>query len=144
MQTEDIIDIDVSAEEAIAAEEDAHEEAEETETDTAEDTQTLHEAFPETRRFSSPEEMPVYERYAALRSMGLSVKEAYAAANCENMRYGASGLEGTKSHLRSNVPKGASSGKVSMSRSELAQWRDLFPGKSDREIADLYRRAMKA
>jgi hypothetical protein len=100
-----------------------------------------------SKSFDTLSAMPCFGRYSELREKGLSVKEAYAAANCDAVIRAAHsaeiGLSGTKSHLRSNVPKRASSVTVTMSRTELAEWRSLFPGKSDKDIAELYRRVTK-
>ena len=87
------------------------------------------------------DDIPNYTRYAELLASGLTCEEAYAAANYASFRkHTERGLKGTKDHLRSNVPKGARAASSSMTRAELLEWRNLFPNKSDREIAELYKR----
>ena len=103
--------------------------------------EALRTAFPEAQSFESLDDIPNYARYAELLSSGLTCEEAYAAANYTSIgKHAAKGLAGTKDHLRSNVPKGARAASSSMTRRELLEWRDLFPNKSDKEIAELYRR----
>ena len=118
----------------------------ETEPDVAEEEEesvleALRTAFPGAQSFESLDDIPNYTRYAELLASGLTCEEAYAAANYASLqKHTAKGLVGTKDHLRSNVPKGARATSSSMTRSELLEWRNLFPNKSDKEIAELYRR----
>ena len=115
------------------------------------DLAELKQHYPETKNLKDIRDMSpdVLQKFGKYRDMGLSVKEAYAAANPDGIRQTVAEsvktqtLNGTKEHLRSSVPKGSKDTSVRMTRSELNSWRDLFPGKSDKEIAKLYREANK-
>jgi len=93
-------------------------------------------------------DLPNFQRFAQLRDMGLSPKEAYIAANPEGVRSQVADatrkktLEDSKAHLKSSVPKGSRDSGVRMTRSELQTWREMFPGKSDKEIVKLYRETL--
>lgn len=111
------------------------------------DLRELQAAFPETKGYSHIRDLPdeVLKKFGKFRDMGLSAKEAYSAANPDGIRNNVASavkkqsLQNTKSHLHSNVPKGSKDNGITMTKSELAYWRDLFPGKSDREIMQLYK-----
>lgn len=115
------------------------------------DLAELKQHYPETKNLKDIRDMSpdVLQKFGKYRDMGLSVKEAYAAANPDGIRQTVAesvktqALSGTKEHLRSSVPKGSKDTSVRMTRSELNSWRDIFPGKSDKEIAKLYREANK-
>ena len=115
------------------------------------DLAELKQHYPETKNLKDIRDMSpdVLQKFGKYRDMGLSVKEAYAAANPDGIRQTVAEsvktqtLSGTKEHLRSSVPKGSKDTSVRMTRSELNSWRDIFPGKSDKEIAKLYREANK-
>ena len=115
------------------------------------DLAELKQHYPETKNLKDIRDMSpdVLQKFGKYRDMGLSVKEAYAAANPDGIRQTVAEsvktqtLNGTKEHLRSSVPKGSKDTSVRMTRSELNSWRDIFPGKSDKEIAKLYREANK-
>lgn len=111
------------------------------------DLDALHAAYPETKDLDDVEKMPNFKRFGELRDKGLSPAEAYAAANPDAIRRsGAEAgkktkLAGTKSHLKSNVPKGAKGASgPEMSPSDLAYWRDMFPGYTDKQIKSLFKR----
>ena len=77
-------------------------------------------------------------RYAQLRDLGLSAKEAYLASSGTLRR--ASGKE----HLKGSVvPKGAGVKDGSMSLSELKCARELFGSLSDDELQRLYAKVTK-
>lgn len=111
------------------------------------DLAALHAAYPETAELADVEKMENFKRFAELRDAGLSVKEAYAAANPEAIRKSAAetgkknSLKGTKAHMASVVPKGAAGDSTEMSPKEMKEWREMFPGKSKKEILALYKRA---
>lgn len=112
------------------------------------DLSELHAAYPETAELDDVEKMENFRRFAELRDAGLSVKEAYAAANPEAMRKSAAdagkkkSLAGTKAHMGSVVPRAAKGESTNMPPSEMKRWREeLFPGKSKKEIIDLWKRA---
>ena len=79
-------------------------------------------------------ELPFARRFAELRDLGLSVKEALAAVT--PLREGVSG----KSHLRSAVPRPSYIPEDSLSHEEMRKAKDLFYGLSEKEINALYRR----
>lgn len=98
-----------------------------------EDLGVLARLFPETRGLNSIAELPRAERYAELRDLGLSAKEAYLATR-EVRR------TDSRSHLSSAVPKSAGAPSGGMTRSELERARELFPGLGDRELQGLYKK----
>ena len=79
-------------------------------------------------------ELPFAKRFAELRDLGLSVREALAASMPER------GLSGAKDHLRTSVPRGTSLTEGNLSGEELRAAKDLFYGLSEKEINALYRR----
>lgn len=112
----------------------------------ANDLAAVHASYPETRKYDSVEKFPNFKRFAELRDLGATPEEAYNASHPAQVRENASSaarqqsLNDTKKHLKSTVPKGSKGESVSMTRKELAEWRELFPDKSDKEILGLYRR----
>lgn len=113
------------------------------------DLSELHRYYPETRELTDIRKLPpeVLKKFGQYRDLGLPPKEAYAAANPDGIRQSvatavkSSNTANTKEHLRSAVPKSSKDNSVHMTRSELEQWRDLFPKLSDKEIAKRYRDA---
>lgn len=86
------------------------------------------------------EKSPVYQRFLAMRSRGLTVSEAFAAAGCDLLP--AHGREGipSKAHLVSSVPR-ASVASSRMSSEELAIARELLgDGYSSEELHRLFNR----
>ena len=83
-------------------------------------------------------------RYGALRELGLSVEEAFNATNQSRVRTASAtaprrGADG-KAHIRGDMPaRGAAAEGFSLTARELREARELFPGKSDKEITELYR-----
>lgn len=112
----------------------------------AKDLNDLHSAFPETKTISKFEDIPNARRYAELRDLGLSVQEAYNAANPEGRRTAIANsvkqqtINASKSHLKSNVPIASKDTSVKISRAEMETMRDLFPDKSDKELVALYKK----
>ena len=81
-------------------------------------------------------------RYGALRDMGLSVEEAFRATN--HARIGAQSTPVVrkadgKAHIKGDMPAHQATDGFSMSAAEMRDARELFPGKSDKEIIALYR-----
>ena len=101
------------------------------------DLAELSAIFPALRTKTSIAELDNPLRYAALRDLGLSPKEAYLATTEPIQR------EDNRSHLTSSVPHGAGSGSSAMSPRELDAARELFSGLSDREIRKLYNKVTK-
>lgn len=109
----------------------------------------IQREYPETRSLKSLTEIENLSKFGRFRDMGLSPKEAYAAANPDSMRRSVAAatkqqsLNDTKAHLKSAVPVGSKDDGIVMSKRELAEWRDLFPHLSDKEISKLYRDSAK-
>ena len=76
------------------------------------------------------------ERYAKLRSLGLTPEEAYLATSRP-------ARSDNRSHLTSSVPASAKSPLGGMSKREMATARYLFEDLSEREIKALYNRVTK-
>ena len=118
----------------------------------AADLAAVQAEYPDTKKYKSVMDFPGFRRFAELRDKGVTPTEAYAASHraetaAEASRRAADAvrqrsLNGTKKHLRSNVPQGVKGSGVRMSRSELDSWRELFPGKSDKEIVALYKKTI--
>ena len=110
------------------------------------DLNELHSLFPETKNINKFESVPNVKRYAELRDLGLSVAEAYNAANPGARREAIASsvrqqsINASKSHLKSNVPISAKDTSIKISRSDMEQMRDLFPDKSDKELIALYKK----
>ena len=101
------------------------------------DLKELHALFPHLRDKTSILELDNPLRYAALRDLGLSPKEAYLATSEPTQKYD------NRSHLRSSVPKSVAAPSDMLSHSELAAARELFSGLSDREIQKLYKKVAR-
>lgn len=114
----------------------------------AADLREVQAAYPETKKFASIKDIPNFKRFGELRDAGLSPKEAYIAANPDAARDAVAAatkrqsLNNTKNHLRTAVPKGSKDNSVRMPRATLLEWREMFPGRSDKEIARLYKEAI--
>lgn len=102
-----------------------------------EDMRELIALFPHLRGKESVAELDNPLRYAALRDLGLTPKEAYLATNGYNRGYD------NRSHLRSAVPKPAAASCDMLDARGLEAARELFAGLSDREIQRLYKKVSK-
>lgn len=98
------------------------------------DLAELKESFPELRSIQSVAALPCALRYAELRDLGLSAKEAYLATGR------IAGRQDNRSHLHSSVPKGVAGAGTSMKPSELSAARELFTSLSDADIQRLFKR----
>ena len=109
----------------------------------------IQREFPETRGLKSLREIENLAKFGRFRDLGLSPKEAYAAANPDSVRKSVAAatkqqsLNETKAHLKSAVPAGSKDDGIAISKKELREWRDLFPNLSDKEISRLYRQSAK-
>lgn len=109
----------------------------------------IQREFPETRGLKSLREIENIAKFGRFRDLGLSPKEAYAAANPDSVRKSVAAatkqqsLNETKAHLKSAVPAGSKDDGITISKKELSEWRDLFPNLSDKEISRLYRESAK-
>lgn len=116
----------------------------------ASDLKELHNAYPETQKYKHVKELPdgIRQKFGKYRDLGLSAKEAYAAANPDGIRTDTAtavkkqAQHASKDHLKSSVPKPSKSDGVSITKAELAYWRETFPGKSDAEIKRLYKQSL--
>ena len=109
----------------------------------------IQREFPETRGLKSLREIENLAKFGRFRDLGLSPKEAYAAANPDSVRKSVAAatkqqsLNETKAHLKSAVPAGSKDDGIAISKKELNEWRDLFPNLSDKEISRLYKESAK-
>ncbi len=101
------------------------------------DIEELHQIFPHIRDKKSILELDNPLRYAALRDLGLSPKEAYLASSNIGTAYD------NRSHITSSAPRGASASSEMLSSSELEAARTIFSDLSDREIQKLYKKVTK-
>ena len=76
------------------------------------------------------------KRYAELRALGLTVREAYLAASAPRGR-------DNRAHIVSGVPSGARSPELGMSSVEMELARSIFHGLSENEIKRLYSQVTK-
>jgi hypothetical protein len=112
----------------------------------AADLNELHSLFPETKGISKFEDIPNCKRYAQLRDMGLTAKEAYTAANPDARSKAVAAsvkqqtINASKAHLKSNVPIASKDTSVKITRGEMEQMRELFPDKSTKELIALYKK----
>lgn len=98
-----------------------------------EDLEELALLFPEVKGKRSITELKNPLRYAALRDLGLTPREAYLAT--EGVRRSTD----NRGHIISRVPASAGGGGA-LSGKELSAARELFSGLSDREIQRLYKK----
>lgn len=101
------------------------------------DLEELKREFSELSGAESITELKNPVRYAALRELGLSAKEAYLATTPRPAS------PDTKSHLHSSVPSSVKSPYGAMSRREMREARDLFSDMNDAEIQSLYQKVTK-
>lgn len=101
----------------------------------AADVAALKAEFPELATITDVTDLNNPMRYAALRDLGLTPAEAYLAT-AKRAR------PDTRAHLRSARGKSAV-GVASMSYAELATAREIFPGKNDAQIEQLYKRVSR-
>lgn len=113
------------------------------------DLAEVHAAFPETRQYDSVTKFPNLKKFGEFRDLGLSPKEAYIAANPDTVRQSVAtatkrqSLNETKNHLKPVVSKESKDNSITITKKELLEYRDMFPGMSDKEIIRLYRQAKK-
>ena len=110
------------------------------------DLAELQAAYPETKKYTSIDKIENFVEFGKFRDMGLSPKQAYAAANPDSVRQSVADSVKQKSlnnkdHLKSAVPKGSKDDSLKMPKSTLVEWRELFPNKSDKEIIALYKQS---
>ena len=96
------------------------------------DLAELKSEFPELRRLSHIAELENGSRYAALRELGLTPREAYLATS--------RGVPDGRAHLSPAMPKPAGVPERAMSSRLFREARELFSDMSDGEIRALYKR----
>ena len=79
-------------------------------------------------------ELPFAARFAELRDLGLSVREALGACLPDFA------AKRSKNHLRTDVPRGNAPPEDSLSADAMRAAKELFYGLSEKEINALYRR----
>ncbi len=102
-----------------------------------EDIDEIHRAFPESREIESVTQLDNPLRYAALRDLGLTAREAYLATQSRREHYD------NRKHLRGSVPSASYASSDAMSQAELSVARELFSGLDDRELQRLYKKVTK-
>ena len=101
------------------------------------DLAELRESFPECRaRLTGISELKDPMRFAALRDLGLSAKEAFLATGGVKRGYD------NRAHLTSSVPAYAKAAQE-MPRAEYEAARELFSDLTESEIRKLYRKVTK-
>ena len=113
----------------------------------AADLVELKAAYPELATLSHVRDLPaeVRDKFARYRDLGLPAKDAYAAANPDGIRTNVAtavkrqNADNGKGHLRASTPKASGGPGITMSRAEMAEWREMFPGKSGKAILKLYK-----
>ena len=101
-----------------------------------EDLDLLKKDFSELQDISDISQLPNPTRYAALRDLGLTPKEAYLATSPIKKT-------DTRSHLKTGVPHISKSPVSSMTRREWQVARALFEDMNDSDIEKLYRKVTK-
>jgi hypothetical protein len=120
------------------------------ETLAAKDLAELQQIYPDTKAYKHVRDMPeeVLKKFAQYRNMGLPAKDAYAAANVEGIRKSTAevakrkAMNDNKAHLQASNPKSAKGSGIRIPAKEMEMWRGMFPGKSDKEIAALYKKTL--
>ena len=102
-----------------------------------EDLAALVAEFPELQGIRCVTDLDNPIRYAALRDLGLSPREAYLATCARRI------FRDNRSHLKGTVPRAASLPRGTISETELNEARRIFPDLSDMDIRKLYRKVSK-
>ena len=99
-----------------------------------EDLAAIKMLSPELSAVNHLSELPFARRFAELRELGLSVKEALFATRTSLP------TQSGKEHLRSSVPRAKGTCEGCLSPEEMRAAKDLFYGLSEKEIHALYAR----
>ena len=102
----------------------------------AADVSELSREFPELKGLKDITELNNPLRYAALRDLGLTPREAYLATAKRP-------AQDTRAHLRSAHGRSAAASVGMMSQEELSAARELFPSLSDSQLQKLYKKVTK-
>lgn len=101
--------------------------------------------IPSASAYKSVEDFPNFKRFGELVDLGLTPAEAYRASHPREIAEAVAAsvnqaAKDSKDHLKSSVPKGAKDKSVVIPRAQLAEFRDMFPGTSDKELVKLYKK----
>ena len=99
------------------------------------DLSELKEQFPALSALTSLTELPEPIRYAELRELGLSPREAYLATGGAVRK-----KSDNRSHLFSAVPRTSTLGRDLPTSEQMAEARRLFSDLSDEQIYRLYKK----
>lgn len=99
-------------------------------------------------KYKSVDEFPHFAKFADLCDRGVPPVDAFRASHPEEVAADIAaavkqGTRDSKAHLVSSVPRGAKDTSITLSRAEIEGYREMFPGKSDKEIVALYRKVRK-
>lgn len=110
------------------------------------DLAELKKNFPDLAGINHISEIENFKEFGRLRDSGVSVRNAYIAANPDKFISNAvkaavqKTASGSKAHLKSAIGKSAGGAPtVTMTKSQLEYWKGLFPDKTPSQIAKLYR-----
>jgi hypothetical protein len=110
------------------------------------DLAELKKNFPDLAGINHISEIENFKEFGRLRDSGVSVRNAYIAANPDKFISNAvkavvqKTASGSKAHLKSAIGKSAGGAPtVTMTKSQLEYWKGIFPDKTNAEIAKLYR-----
>lgn len=105
------------------------------------DLKAIQDVFPHASEYKSITNLPNFARFAQLRMSGATPIEAYRATHSEiiSAKSGARS-PGGKEHLKGTPPKKTSANAVRISTADLNWMRSEFPGKTDKELIQLYKK----
>lgn len=122
------------------------------ETLAANDLAELKKSFPdllETKQIKDAfTNIDEFAKFGRLRDSGIDVKTAYLAVKGDDVRAKQSAAATQKAandgkkHITSVAPKKAAGDSVTMPKSTLKEWREMFPRKTDKEIIQLYKKTL--
>ncbi len=103
-----------------------------------EDLAEIKRLYPRLAHLKSLTQIDNPARFAQLRDLGLSAREAFLATNSGRLEK--RGAYDNRSHLVSSVPRANASTGTHMSRAELASAKDIFGNLSEKEIEALWKK----
>lgn len=122
------------------------------ETLAANDLAELKKSFPdllETKQIKDAfTNIDEFAKFGRLRDSGIDAKTAYLAVKGDDVRAKQSAAATQKAandgkkHITSVAPKKAAGDSVTMPKSTLKEWREIFPNKTDKEIFQLYKKTL--
>ncbi len=89
-----------------------------------------------------------FAKFGRLRDSGIDAKTAYLAVKGNDVRAKQSAaatqkaVNDGKNHITSVAPKKAAGDGITMPKSTLKEWREMFPRKTDKEIIQLYKKTL--